>query len=431
ANVDVINGKTTKIMYNLFEEHEKLCQSLKEAKDELETQTWGLRKTNEAIKLLYEELEEKNRRLKDMDQLKTDFVSTVSHELRTPLAITKEGIGIVIDEISGGLNEKQKKILTIARDNIDRLSRIINDLLDISKIEAGRLELRKSQFNISDLIKQMAFSFEAKMKQKHLELKLNFPADKVYIYADVDKVIQVITNLIYNALKFTEHGSIEVTVEDRENEIECRVADTGTGIPEEDLSKVFGKFQQFGRTFGPGEKGTGLGLSITKGIVELHKGKIWFESKEGVGTKVSFTLPKFAEPSLLKEYVNTEIKTAIKKNLKMSIIVVSLMDFDKIMSNLSSEQIDNALKDMKGLLGNNLRSDTGVFALKDTGKIVVVLIDCDTENALKVIKRIEQILESYLSYERLIGKVRLRFDHVTYPDEAGSDEELVKKAMKL
>ncbi len=237
--------------------------------------------------------EKAEKELRKLDQLKRDFISTVSHELRTPLAITKEGISLVLDKIPGKINEQQEKILSTARSNIDRLARIIDELLDVSKIEAGKVELKRGLVDLCGLIRKTASSFELNLKEKNLDLKINVPEKQIKAFVDPDKLIQVFINLIGNALKFTDRGSIEISLQEKEKEIECVVADTGLGISEEDLPKVFGRFEQFGRLPGPGEKGTGLGLAINKGIIELHGGKIRVESKLGQGSKFSFILPKF------------------------------------------------------------------------------------------------------------------------------------------
>ncbi|MEE8360017.1 MAG: ATP-binding protein, partial [Candidatus Omnitrophota bacterium] len=249
---------------------------------------------NEAIRLLYNELEIKNTELKKLDQLKSDFVSTVSHELRTPLSIIKEGINLILDEITGKINEKQNKYLSIARQNVDRLERIINDLLNISKIESGKMKLKKQSVFISELIKNVTDSFKPKLKETGIKFKLNLPKKDVEIYVDPDRIMQVFVNLIGNALKFTKEGHIEISVEGKGQEIECAISDTGIGIAKEDLPRVFTKFRQFGRQDGPGERGTGLGLVISKGIIEMHKGNIWVDSTLGKGTSFVFTIPKHA-----------------------------------------------------------------------------------------------------------------------------------------
>ena len=229
---------------------------------------------------------------KRLEGLKDEFVSNVSHELRTPLSIIKEAINLILDRIVGDVNQRQKDVLATAKDNIDRLTRIINELLDISKIEAGKLQLKKDNVDIASLIKKVVLSFEAKAKEKGLELKQNFSPAKIQLFIDADKITEVFINLLGNAVKFTDKGCIEISAEDKGNEVECFVKDTGIGIAEENLPKVFDKFQQFGRISGPGERGTGLGLSIVKGIIEMHNGIIRVESRFGEGAKFTFVLPK-------------------------------------------------------------------------------------------------------------------------------------------
>jgi signal transduction histidine kinase len=236
------------------------------------------------------EMEKANKELQKLDQLKSDFVSTVSHELRTPLSITKEALSLVLDRIPGEINEKQSTILNTAKSNIDRLANIINELLDISKIEAGKVEIKRKLLDIVAIVKQVVSGFEEQAKEKNLKLKTDFSASEIEIYADPDKMIQIFTNLVNNAIKFTEKGSIEISVKELEGKIECAVSDTGIGISQDNLPKVFDKFQQFGRVIGSGERGTGLGLSIVKGLVDTHKGNIRVESQLGKGTKFTFTL---------------------------------------------------------------------------------------------------------------------------------------------
>ncbi|MFA5147295.1 MAG: CHASE domain-containing protein [Candidatus Omnitrophota bacterium] len=228
---------------------------------------------------------------KEVERLKDEFVSTVSHELRTPLSITKEGISLVLDGIPGEINEKQSNILTVAKSNIDRLARIIDSLLDISKIESGKVGLRKSLTDIGALIKQVVASFEPAVKKKGLDIRTDLPEGAMRSNVDTDSIVQVLTNLLSNAVKFTEKGHIVIAAGISDNEVRCSVADTGIGIAGENMPKLFNKFQQFGRTAGRGEKGTGLGLSIAKRIIEMHNGKMWAESEPGKGTKFTFTLP--------------------------------------------------------------------------------------------------------------------------------------------
>lgn len=244
------------------------------------------------IKNYQRDLEQKNHELKKLDKLKSEFVSVVSHELRTPLSIIKEGISLVLDGITGKTNSKQDKILNTSKDNIDRLARIINNLLDISKIESGKIELDKKLIDLNDLVRKVVSAFDLKLKEKKLELRIKQPLGQLDILIDEDRIIEVFTNLINNALKFTNQGYINVEVIDYPDKVQCVVEDTGIGIQKENLPKLFNKFIQFDRLDGPGDKGTGLGLSIAQGLVNLHGGKIWAESEFGQGTRIYFTLPK-------------------------------------------------------------------------------------------------------------------------------------------
>ena len=282
----------------------------KRAKDELESQAWGLKKTNEAIKLLYKELEGKNKQLKELDQLKSDFISTVSHELRTPLTSIREGVSLVIDETTGQINQDQQRFLSIAQTNIDRLARLINDLLDISRIEAGRIKMDRQLIDMVRTVKDVLETFKPQAAQKGLILEAKCPLKTCQIYADRDKMIQVFSNLINNALKFTEKGRITINGTDKGDYLQISVADTGKGIPKEELEAVFDKFKQVGRKTGPGAAGTGLGLAICRGIIEAHGGKIWAESQgKGKGSKFTFTLSK----GLRKEGTKRNSKQKVRK----------------------------------------------------------------------------------------------------------------------
>ncbi|MDD5427780.1 MAG: HAMP domain-containing sensor histidine kinase [Candidatus Omnitrophica bacterium] len=245
--------------------------------------------------LIFKPLSVEIARRKRVEKMKDEFIGTVSHELRTPLSITKEGLSLVLDKIPGPLNEQQARILTVSKNNINRLSRIINDLLDISKIDAGKKVVRHEAFDIIPVIWQTMALFQARIRDKGLAFRSVLPKGAIVVRGDVDAIIQVLTNLIGNALKFTERGSIDISLKDTPEEIELSVHDTGVGISKEDMPKLFEKFQQFGRVNGPGEKGTGLGLAIAKGIITAHNGRIWAESEFGKGTKITFVLPKNKE----------------------------------------------------------------------------------------------------------------------------------------
>lgn len=227
---------------------------------------------------------------KKIDQMKSDFVSTVSHELRTPLTIIKEGVLQVFEGLLGETNAEQKRLLSIVLEGIEQLGRIVDEILDLSKIESGRLELRKTIVDIASVARGVQTVFSRQAQEKNIQIEIHMP-DKVEIQADKDKIVQVFMNLISNALKFTEEGKIEISVVQKPKEVQCAVSDTGIGIAECDLPKVFGKFQRFYTPSRATVKGTGLGLAISKGYVEAHGGTIKVQSKQGAGSKFIFTFP--------------------------------------------------------------------------------------------------------------------------------------------
>ncbi|MBU0693666.1 MAG: PAS domain S-box protein [Candidatus Omnitrophica bacterium] len=363
---------------------------------------------------------------KQVENLKDEFVSIVSHELRTPLAITKEGISLLLDKIPGEINEKQTKVLTAAKNNIDRLARIIDSLLDISRIEAKEVELKKELIDITNLAKKVILFFKPRAEDKGLELRVNFPKEEIEIFGDSDKITQVFTNLVGNAIKFTEKGCIEISVKELEAGVECAVVDTGRGIVKGDLPKVFGKFQQFERTAGgAGEKGTGLGLSIAKGIVQMHNGQIAVESEPGKGTKFIFILPKYSSELFFKECVSRKIRETKKKDLKIALIMVSLAEVDGRKSENSYKGMCSILKDMESVAKGALRQP-GDVVVRGRSEIIVLLADCDKEGALRVESRVRQAMEDCLSKISNF-KIKLKFATVVYPDEAKTAQELIEK----
>ena len=239
-------------------------------------------------------LENQKEQLKKFDQLKSEFVSTVSHELRTPMTIIKESISQLLEEENISPEEK-KMLLIMAINNITRLANLINNLLDLSKIEAGKIELHKQKFDLVKLIEEVCKNFEAAAHKKGIEIRSRFSQESIEIFADPDKLTQIFMNLIGNSMKFVDKGFVEVSASLENDHVKCAVADTGPGISKENLPKVFSKFQQFGRADAGGVKGTGLGLSICKGLIELHQGKIRVESEVGQGARFIFTLPRDGE----------------------------------------------------------------------------------------------------------------------------------------
>ena len=266
---------------------------------------------------------EENKRLQELDRMKSDFLSTVSHELRTPLTsvlgfskIIKKKLDEVIFPQIDASDKKTNRAISQVGDNIDviiseskRLTNLINDVLDLSKMEAGKIEWKMELLFIEEVIDRAIAATLSLFEKNTLELIKDVENNLPEILADRDRLIQTIINLISNAVKFTDQGTITCSVKRINNELIISVIDTGVGIAKEDLEKVFEKFKQVGDTLTDKPKGTGLGLSICRQIVEQHGGRIWVESEQGKGSSFSFSIPlPLKEASMNKLNVGTLIK---------------------------------------------------------------------------------------------------------------------------
>lgn len=256
-------------------------------------------------KMMEDKLKKLNKKLKEQDRAKTEFLSTVSHEIRTPLALIL-GFAVIINKrfeniIFPNVNVTDHKIkdsLTKTKHSLDliisegkRLSNLIDDLLDIAKIESGNVQWKMENVYLTDVVKWAINVTSNIFEQNSLKMINDFEDGLPVILADKRRLEQVIINLISNAIKYTNKGSITCKVSKQDSELVVSIIDTGIGIDEVDQEKIFEKFSQTGKIVNGKPKGTGLGLSICKYIVDHHGGRIWVESKPGRGSNFSFALP--------------------------------------------------------------------------------------------------------------------------------------------
>ncbi len=282
---------------------------------------------------------------KEVDQMKTDFISTVSHELRTPLTsvlgfakIIKKKLDETIFPLLSPDDKKVQRNIRQVGDNINiilsegiRLTDLINDVLDIAKMEAGKIEWKMEPLQITEVVERAIAATSALFQQKDLKLIQEIEPGLPSVMGDRDRLIQVVINLISNAVKFTDNGSVTCTVGKDDNTITVSIIDAGIGIASSDLDKVFEKFKQVGDTLTDKPKGTGLGLPICKQIVEHHGGRIWVESELGKGSNFSFTLP-----------ISTACEMKIK-TLDMDTLVKQLREHVVINSSVSAARQKNIL----------------------------------------------------------------------------------------
>jgi signal transduction histidine kinase len=433
--IEAFANTFTMMVESIRDKQVKLEEFSRGLEDKVRERTKELTETQQATLNILEDLEEAkanlektNKELRQLDELKSDFISTVSHELRTPLSIIKEGVSLVLDKVPGEINEKQFKILDISKFNIDRLARIIDSLLDIAKIEAGKIELRRGLIDPCAVVKQVADSFETKVKEKGLKFRLDIDKDCGKVYADPDRIAQVLMNLLGNAVKFTVSGGIEVSCKDRGITIACSVKDTGPGISKGDIPKLFDKFQQFGRLAGSGEKGTGLGLSIAKGIIDMHDGSISVESEPGAGSCFTFTLHKYTEQSLFARFAARAIKHAAQSGSKASFIAVSAVWKGDNADAASLKNFYNTMGDCARMIKNTLRRE-GDEVVANNADMLVILADCNKEHSLLVRRRLEQILSRLFEDKKMKGSVYTQYGCATFPDDGRTETELINMAL--
>ncbi len=264
-------------------------------------------------------LERANRELRELDKLKSAFLANMSHELRTPMNSIIGYTDLMIDRIDGEINDEQEKSLRKVHNNAQHLLQLINDILDMAKIESGKIELDPRLIDIEALTLSVATIFEPTIGKKGLTLTRNFAANLPQVYVDEDKVRQIFINLLSNAIKFTDHGTITIHIHpwpESDRYLQICIEDTGIGIQAKDLPKLFDKFSQVDGSTIRQYEGTGLGLCIARGLTVLHKGKIWAESTFGQGSKLCFILP--TDHTLLEKTAEAEIDQSLAAGLAVA-----------------------------------------------------------------------------------------------------------------
>lgn len=252
-----------------------------------------LSRLNNELSNLQRDLYKKNSQLEKLVKTRDKYLGMAAHDLRNPLGALSNMCVILLDEDTGPLNDTQRELIELVQETSDHMLALVEDMLDISKIESGNLSLDFEKPDIIQLVNRSVSLNYHLSRKKNITIITEYPPEPVMVRADSKKILQVLDNLISNAIKFSNAGSeVRVEVESSDSHVDVSVIDRGKGIPEKEMKQLFSPFPKISVTSTGGEKSTGLGLAICKKIIEGHNGRIGAESEEGKGSRFYFTLPK-------------------------------------------------------------------------------------------------------------------------------------------
>lgn len=380
---------------------------------------------------LYEIKEQTNKKLEKLERLKSEFISIVSHELRTPLTAIKNSLDIILSGKAGDLTENMGKFLNMAKRNSARLSGIINDLLDISKIEAGKMDFKFEVMKFEPVIEYVKTSLEEMAKEKNVLLSAKIEDNLADIYADSHRLEQVLTNLVSNAIKFTpDGGRIDIRTEvidakdinyvamfDSELKplqgkyLQVLVKDNGIGISVEHLAHVFDKFAQIENSLSRKVGGSGLGLPIARQLIEAHNGAIWCNSKPEKGSSFYFAIPIAT--------AKNKFMLDLKQNLQKAKVNNSSLGLIKIKA--KADLLDDI---QKNIISENYLNISLEETVKESKVLTMIIPDGDKFSADFLKKKIQGFVNER---GNLYQNCAIMYSYGIYPDDAIDDVELIKK----
>ena len=385
---------------------------------------------------LYEIKEKTNKKLEKLERMKSEFISIVSHELRTPLTAIKNAMDIILSGKTGVLTESMDNFMKMGRRNVVRLSGIINDLLDLSKIEAGKMDFKFSIIKMEPVIEYVKNCLNEMAKEKKLTLKINIDDDFTDIYADAQRLEQVLTNLVSNAIKFTHEGGeigIETKIVDAkeikynpifEDEFEklhgkyviVTVKDTGIGISEDDLARVFDQFAQIETSLSRKVGGSGLGLPIARQLLEAHNGAIWCDSELEKGSAFHFVVPVADEKNNFLLVLKQIVQKAKVKNSSVAVINIKG----------EKELIDRILKE-KNLVNKNYLNNS-IKESEDNDIILSMIIPEGDRFSADFLKK---KLQGYIRTQSgIYPNCAIMYSYAIYPQDSTDDWELIRKVQE-
>lgn len=386
---------------------------------------------------LEKELAEKTR----VEKLKDEFISVVSHELRTPLTIIKGAISNLYDGIVGPLGEKQKEVVATTLRNTERLTRIINNLLDLSRLESGRAKMNRCKVTAQTLLSDLKNNFENEIAKSGIVMETKIQPNLTEVFVDPDMIHQVLTNLINNAVRFAKNkiyisGSMQQIPNgnlDPQAFVKITVEDDGKGIDKNNQKKLFNKFEQIHRSSGgTGYKGTGLGLAISKEIISLHHGDIWVESDTGKGCRFCFTLPCYHEREQLCQELQKMISVSEEKHQPLAVVSMGIANLCTIKELCTEKDIDWMINDIsKEIHRKALRNTDIIKYQRDSKEFIIILNDTGQKEANTIVKRIHNLTKECFCPGKT-GKIYadLSIGIAVFPDDEKDANLLMEISLK-
>lgn len=397
-----------------------------DTRDELEDLARTFNTMGENLKNSHKTLEEQNKKLVELNNVKNNFISMVSHELRTPLMIIKEAVGQILEGLKGPINQEQQEFLTMASRNADRLNRIIQDLLTISKIETGKMKFNRKHFDLIKLLENEILNQKIKIDTRNLTLIRDYLREKIMVYGDEEKIHMVFTNLLGNSIKFIRTGGtieVGVGINLEENFIKVCVKDNGPGIPKDSLGKIFERFVKLNTTPLSGAPSTGLGLSIARELVEMHSGRIWAESDGENGSAFFFTLPLYCGKDYLEVYSRDRILEAEERSLEFSIFNLFMHPLTKDREVFSRDKKRMIFAEIQKISLKHLFEPLEIIVLEDTFEFFIFSF-LDLKSAEVLAEKIREIIQDYFVREKLDAELKTGVVFAVLKTHGNKSEEL-------
>lgn len=352
------------------------------------------------------------------EKAKVAFIAAITHELRTPLTIIQNSVSNILAGVTGKISKKTRQYLHTVDGDCKRFGLLINDLLDISKLEAGNMPLNMQIISVLDIAREMVERFSGKAAKKGLEIVSDLQNGIEPVSADRERIVQVLFNLTENAIKFTDSGGkITLRVTDDAENIIVSVIDNGIGISDVQQKHIFSKFHQIGRQAGAGYRGTGLGLAITNGIIKMHGGRIWVDSIAGKGSTFSFSLPKIDPAIILNKHLETMAEKASSDDGKFALMFLQLETGD-VGSIHGDEVIGRLIREIIAEV-DGLNFSDGDMALKMTPSEAFFVINATKKRRIDaMVRKIKKIVKNKLKNKFIEAPIVPKCGLGVYPGDS-------------